>query len=352
MRVLVTGGTGFVGSHSVAAVLRAGHQVRLLVRDPARVGPALGPLGVTASEVADVVTGEVTDPAAVAAAVRGCDAVLHAAGLYSFDPRDRARLLAVNAGGAETVLAAGCEAGCDPVVHVSTFAALLPAPRTLRADSPVGDIGAPYGRSKAAADRVARRWQNRGAPVVISYPGLVLGPGDPGHGESNRLLAAVLRGRVPVRLPGLFPLADVRYVAEGHAAVLAPGRGPRRYLLTGRDVPGAELRAQLRRLTGRRLPAVPVPGPVLLLGGRLADLGRLLLPGRLPVGHEAPYLTTAMPPTGTDSSATGADLGVQPPPLADTLADTVRWLVRSGRLPAKAAGLLGVGDHAEAADDR
>lgn len=340
MRVLVTGGTGFVGSHSVAALLRAGHQIRLLVRDPARVGPAFDPLGVPAGDLADVATGDLADPAAVAAAVRGCDAVLHVAGLYSFDPRHRARMLAANVRGTEAVLAAGCEAGCDPVVHVSTFAALLPASRTLRPDSPVGDIRAPYAHSKAESDRLARRWQQRGAPVVISYPGMVVGPDDPRHGESNRFLEAVLRDRVPFRLGGVFPVADVRYVAAGHAATLAPGRGPRRYLLTGRDVPGAELRAELRRLTGRRLPALPAPRWLQLLGGRLADLGQRLVPVRLPVSHEAPYLTTSMPPTGTDSSTTGADLGVQPPPLAETLADTIRWLVQTGRLPAAAAGRL------------
>ncbi|MFD6756940.1 SDR family oxidoreductase [Micromonospora gifhornensis] len=76
MTVLVTGGTGFIGSHSVAALRAAGHPVRLLVRDPARVSPALRPLGVEPAEL-EVVAGDVTDPAVVAAAVQGCRAVLH-----------------------------------------------------------------------------------------------------------------------------------------------------------------------------------------------------------------------------------------------------------------------------------
>src|SRR5207247_2402833 len=103
MLVTVTGGTGFVGSHSVAAIVRAGHRVRLLVRDEARVRPALDPLSVDASGL-DVVVGTVTDEAAVATAVAGCDAVLHAASVYSFDSRLRTQMRAVNAAGTGTVL--------------------------------------------------------------------------------------------------------------------------------------------------------------------------------------------------------------------------------------------------------
>lgn len=133
VRVLVTGGTGFVGSHSVAALLGAGHEVRLLVRDSARVERALGPLNVS---VSDVVVGDMTDPEAVTKAVQGRDAVVHAAALFTFDPRRIANIGATNVRGTEVVLEAARKAGCDPVVHVSSFAALLPqngrSPRTAR----------------------------------------------------------------------------------------------------------------------------------------------------------------------------------------------------------------------------
>jgi dihydroflavonol-4-reductase len=76
MRVLVTGGTGFVGRHTVAALVGHGHRVRLLVRAPERIAPALDPLGITQVEV---VVGDVTNPAAVQQAMGGCDAVVHAA---------------------------------------------------------------------------------------------------------------------------------------------------------------------------------------------------------------------------------------------------------------------------------
>jgi dihydroflavonol-4-reductase len=87
MRVLITGGTGFVGSHTVAALVEAGHQVRLLVRAAHRVAPAVVPLGLQAGDL-DTIVGDVTDPAVVDQVVAGCQAVVHAGSVYSLDSRD------------------------------------------------------------------------------------------------------------------------------------------------------------------------------------------------------------------------------------------------------------------------
>ena len=101
MLVSVTGGTGYVGAHSVAAILNAGHQVRLLVRDRSKVDSALAPLGIGADAVdgIDTVVGDVLDETSVARLVRGADAVLHAASVYSFDSRQYPRMRKTNARG-------------------------------------------------------------------------------------------------------------------------------------------------------------------------------------------------------------------------------------------------------------
>src|SRR3712207_2265774 len=100
MKVLVTGGRGFVGAHSVRAILRAGHEVRLLVRSPARLGPALEPLGVSGVEH---VVGDATDVDSVRRAMDGCDAVVHAAAVFSYDARDARSMQRVNARATEVV---------------------------------------------------------------------------------------------------------------------------------------------------------------------------------------------------------------------------------------------------------
>src|SRR5947209_1701270 len=103
MLVTVTGGTGFLGAHTIAALSAAGHRIRVLVRDPSGVGPALEPLGVRPDTV-DVVVGDVTDERSVGTALRGADAVLHAASVYSFDRRRRAEVLHTNELGTRIVL--------------------------------------------------------------------------------------------------------------------------------------------------------------------------------------------------------------------------------------------------------
>ncbi|MFY1668899.1 NAD-dependent epimerase/dehydratase family protein [Plantactinospora sp. WMMB334] len=337
---MVTGGTGFLGSHSVAEILRAGHRVRLLVRDPATVAPALGPLGVD-PDGPEVFRGDVTDPDAVARAVRGCDAVLHAASVYSFDSRDRAAMRAVNVRGTELVLDAAVAAGADPVVYVSSFAALLPAASApLHPGSPVGAPREAYMATKARAEEVARRAQRAGAPVVITYPLATLGPDDPKRGDQATRVRNALRGLMPMWPSGGFPVGDVRDVARLHAAVLTPGRGPRRFLAQGRYVSTREFVRVLRRVTGRTLPALHLPAAAMLPVGALTDLVQRLVPAHIPAEYGAIY--TCRVGRDVDTTATDRLLGPAHTTFETTLRDTVRWLHRAGHLPDRLAGTAAV----------
>ena len=122
MKVAVTGGMGFVGSHTVAALVRSGHQVRLLVRSADRVAPALEPLGV---RDVDVALGDVTDREAVERALDSCEPVVHCASVYSFDPRMDAAIRKTNVAGTELVLEIASHLGLNPIIHVSTYLALI-----------------------------------------------------------------------------------------------------------------------------------------------------------------------------------------------------------------------------------
>lgn len=331
MLVCVTGGTGFVGASSVAAIVHNGHRVRLLVRDESSVASALTPLCVPPGAV-DLVVGDVLDETAVARAVRGADAVLHAASVYSFDPRARAEMGRVNEAGTEVVLAAARRAGVPRTVHVSSVAALFPSRRRpLDENSPVGRAREPYLASKAAAERVARRHQETGAPVSISYPPALLGPHDPRLGDQTRRLRAVLRGLTPIWPRGGIPLGDVRDTAELHAA-LVTGAGPARVFGPGEYVTTRRYLATLRAVTGRALPAVRLPARALLPVGLLCGLVQRIWPWHIPVEHGAIY--TCACATRVSEAAAGAGR-----PISETLADTVTWLHRAGHLSARAAGL-------------
>jgi dihydroflavonol-4-reductase len=196
----------------------------------------------------------------------------------------------------------------------------------------------PYARSKAHSETIARELQDVGVPVVTIAPGSVWGPNDPYCGESCRLLSAILRDRVPFAISGALPIADVRYVADGIAAALEAGKGPRRFLLGGHDTAWRELFGALRHLTGRRLPAMPTPTVVALATARVLDLAQRIVPGRMPFGREAIYIPAQR--VRTDDSRARAELGVEPPRLEVTLTDMIRWMVEAGRIPPKLAGRL------------
>lgn len=335
MLVSVTGGTGFVGAHSVAAIVRAGHRIRLLVRDESTVEHALSPLGVPSGAV-DVVVGDVLDRASVASVVRGADAVLHAASVYSFDPRRRREMVATNETGTETVLVAARRAGVGRIVHVSSVGALFPSKgRPLGAGSPVGTAREPYLASKAAAERVARRQQDEGVPVAITYPPALLGPHDPKLGDQIGRLRDTLRGLMPIWPTGGFPVGDVRDTAALHALLVSgdgPGRvfGPGRYLST-RDFLGV-----LRSVTGRTLPAVHLPARAMLPVGVLAGWLQRIWPWHVPAEYGAVYTCACATRVAHDAPT----LGLAPRPVEETFAETVSWLYRAGYVTARGAGRL------------
>ncbi len=323
MLVTVTGGTGFVGSHSVAAIRAAGHQVRLLARDP-RSAP---------SDV-DVVTGDVTDPAAVRAAVRGADAVLHAASVYSFDSRQHGAVRRTNEYGTTLVLDEARRAVPGPIVHVSSVVALFPpAGGLVDVHSPVGRPRETYAASKAAAEVVARRHQADGAPVVITYPPALLGPDDPRLGDQTGRLRNVLRGLMPVWPTGGLPVGDVRDTATLHAALLG-NAGPSRHFGPAHDLSTREYVAAIRAVTGRALPTAFLPARAMLPFGALTDVLQRVWPKPIPAEYGAIYVCACAARVGADRGG----LGIGPRPVAATIRDTVAWLHAAGKLTAAQAG--------------
>ncbi|WP_046471398.1 SDR family NAD(P)-dependent oxidoreductase [Allosalinactinospora lopnorensis] len=322
MKVLVTGASGFVGSHTVKALVGAGHHVRASARTGERVRRALAPLG--CADTVEITEADILDKDRIDDALNGCDAVVHAAATYSHDVRRSKEMLTTNPRGTELVLGRASELGLDPVIHVSTYTALLPARETLKPYSPVGNPPTPYARSKARSEHIARRLQAEGAPVTIVYPGMVWGPNDPQAGESTLLARDVLEGRIPFGAPGRVGVVDVRDVAAVHAAALRPGVGPQRYIAASEVVPTATMMRIVAETGGRRPPRGVVPAPLVLGLARVADAVQRISPKRLPLDYQSPW--TALNFDSIDASATVRELGVGFRTAEDSIADTVRWL--------------------------
>jgi nucleoside-diphosphate-sugar epimerase len=334
LRVLVTGGSGFIGAHSARALVDAGHRVRFLVRSPERLARTAGALGVP---LEDVVVGDVTDAAGVRHALEGCDAVLHAAAVVGTGGDQTGVMSATNERGARAVLGAAAQLGLDPIVHVSSGSVLYPTEEpVVGPDSPIVAGLGPYAASKVAAERFARRLQGEGAPVVCTYPMMVLGPpaGDHG-GEAAKALPAFLRTRIVTDV-GHWSAVDVRDLAAVHAAVLEPGRGPRRYTVGGHFFSTGEAVALMERATGHTILRVPVPAPVVVAMGGLNERASRVVHAATSFTHDAMvYLTRAVP---VDDTRTTDELGVTFRDPLETMRATIRGLAESGAITRSQAG--------------
>ena len=339
MRVLVTGGTGFVGSHIVKALADKGIDVRLLVRSPERVAPALEPLGVKAG---DVVIGDATDESAVTSALVGVDSVVHAAAVYSLDVRAAKTIRETNVRATELVLGRALQSGCDPVVYISTAVAFMtnrPQAERINEDSPPGDLAGPYAQSKIASEKVARRLQDHSEALTIIYPGGTQGPHDSHLGDQNGRLAAILRGLLPIQPSGGgYHVTDVRDVAAFAAALFDGRASARRYLVPGNFLSMREMVRALGRATGRSLYTVTMPPNVLLSMMFVLDGINRVVPTHFPASSEG--IRVVRSATRVDDSRARGELGISPREYITTARDTVRWLAEAGHISPRAAGSL------------
>jgi len=240
MRVLVTGGTGYLGRSIVRALAARGHEPVVFARTATRAG-----LPGTA------VDADVRDRAALAAAARGCDALCHSAALVSVWRANPREFDDINVGGLEHALDAAREAGLTRVVYTSSFLARPPA--GMHAPLRTND----YQRTKIAANAVARRAQEAGAPLVILYPGVIYGPGVMSEGN---LIGRMLSDHCSGRLPGLigadrvWSYAWIEDVAAAHVAALEHAAPAAHYELGGENAPQMRPFEIARREIGTRLP--------------------------------------------------------------------------------------------------
>jgi farnesol dehydrogenase len=277
--VLLTGGTGYLGGRVAAALAAAGHEVRCLCR-PGRESAA--PAGT------HPVRGDVLDEGSVAAALRGCDALVHMAAMVKRWAPDREEFDRVNVGGTESVLRAAAAAGVGRILYTSSIVALGPTTGGVADEDRAPDRGdgcTDYERTKRRSLEVASRLAALGLPIVIVYPGIVYGPGAATEGNLLRpMLTDHLRGRLRARL-GRGDLricyAFVDDVARGHLLALERGVPGRGYILGGENATQNDLFAVLHDLTGRPAPRLAVPYWVAGLAAT-AQVLRARVTGRVP----------------------------------------------------------------------
>lgn len=337
MKVMVTGGTGFTGSHTVKAFVEAGHTVRLLVRDRDKVRRVFDPHGIGIPEE-EIVVGDIVDEACVAAAMTGCDAVFHAAALVDMRRSMAKAVLETNARGVELVIGGAVRRGLPSAVYVSSISIFFePGCPPLHVDLPIAPASTAYGQSKADAERAIRRMQDEGAPIRISYPTGIAGPDDPGLSNVNHALYTWYVDLGLVTSSG-FQVVDVRDVAALHRRLLELPEGAHRYTAAGGMLSWGETYDLAERLTGSRIRRVTVPGNVMRVFGTVGDWVKRVYDFNFPLTRDSMEFATQWP--GADASRTTDELGVKFRSLEETYTDTLRWLHRAGHLTAAQVGRL------------
>jgi len=324
LRTLLTGASGFIGSHVAAELRRAGAEVRAFCRSEPPAEAA----------VADWQAGDIREPDLLRRAMEGCQAVVHTAALYSYAHSDGPRMESVNVEGTHNVLEAAVRCGVGRVLCTSSSATCGPVPgrpATEEDSPPDWELRVPYKRTKLAAERLALEAADQGLEVVCVNPTTVVGSGDRQPTPSGKMVKDVVEGRIVGYLNGAgLNVVSVEDVAGGHRLALEHGRSGERYILGSENLGLLEAFTVAARAAGVHPPRVAVPWRVAYAAALAAHaVGPLLRrEPRLLVLDE---VRLARLPLFFSSDKAQAELGYSPRPAAEALTAAAGWF--AGSLP-------------------
>jgi dihydroflavonol-4-reductase len=328
MKTLVTGATGFLGSHVARQLVADGEDVRVLVRESSDTR-ALEGLS------AERCVGDLSDVASLDRALDGVWRVFHVAADYRLWARDPREIYESNVAGTRNLLEAARHAGVDRFVYTSTVATIA-VPRgdqlpdeTTRAslDEMIGH----YKCSKFEAEQLALKAAETGLPVVIVNPTTPVGPGDWKPTPTGKIIVDFLNGRMPGYVDTGLNFVPVEDCAAGHLLAAKYGNVGERYILGGRNLTLKEILDTLAVLSKRRAPRLKIPH-VVAYAAACADTGISRLLGREP---QIPIEGVRMSrhKMFVDASKAVRDLGFVAGSIEAALERAVRWYEANGYVP-------------------
>jgi len=331
MTCFVTGASGFIGANLVHELAARGHTVRALLRAGADTRGLDG-------APFERVEGDVSDPARLERALRGCDWCFHVAASYHLWLPDYAPMYAANVEGTRHVLTAAGRAGVSRIVYTSTVGCIglpravdgtiIPTDET----TPVSEaqMSNHYKRSKWRAEVVARELAAGGLPIVIVNPSAPIGPRDVKPTPTGQVIVDFLKRAMPAYLDTGLNWVHVRDVAVGHILAAEKGRIGERYIL-GHGEGNWTMRTAfkvLAEITGVPAPKMRIPYLVAWLAAQV-DERISAVTGRAP---KAPLAGVRMARYKMFFNPGKAvrELGLPQTPPRTALADAVEWFRQQG----------------------
>jgi dihydroflavonol-4-reductase len=335
MITLVTGASGFLGSHVARQVAARGERVRVLLR-PASQTRAIEGLAV------ERMTGDLRDPASLVRALEGVSRVYHVAADYRLWARDPQEIYESNVTGTRNLLEAARRARVERFIYTSTVATVA-VPRTGSLPNEATSAGLDemighYKRSKFLAEQEARRAAADGMPVVIVNPTTPVGPGDWKPTPTGRILLDFLNGHMPGYVDTGLNVVAVEDAAAGHLLAAERGQVGQRYILGGRNMTLKEILDVLSGISGRPAPRLRLPHAVALFAGYADTLVSRLLSREPQIPLEG--VRMARHKMFVDCSKAARELGFTAGTVERALERAVRWYQENGYLVAHRAQRL------------
>lgn len=323
MRVFVTGGNGFIGSHVVRQLVGAGHAVVCLLRETSKTDRIDG-------VSYDRAKGDVRDIESLRAGMRGCDAVIHLAALSSWDLIDSPEMRDVVLGGAKNILVVATELGVKRVVMTSSITAIGGTAKPTVLDEThafnLGRVkGLTYAHMKREADELADEAVKAGLDVVTVHPGETYGPGDDAMVTAGNLVDFVKSAPVLVPTGGV-SIAHVEDVARGIVRAMERGENGAHYILGGPNVTLRDLAAATLNAAGKKARIIVMPNWLIRAVTKTATTLRIGLPYNPKV---IPYATRYF---FMSAAKAERELGVTFRGVVETIEPTIAWLRASGRI--------------------
>jgi dihydroflavonol-4-reductase len=325
MKTLVTGATGFLGSHVARQLAERGNEVRVLVRPSSDLRALEG-------FAAERCVGDLRDRESLSRALEGVSRVFHVAADYRLWSRNPREIYESNVTGTKNLLEAANKAGVEKFVYTSTVATIaVPRKNGLPDElvkTSVEEMIGHYKRSKFEAEQCAMRAAEAGLPVVIVNPTTPVGPGDWKPTPTGKIILDFLNGRMPGYVDTGLNFVPVEDCAAGHLLAADRGRIGERYILGGRNLTLKQVLDMLAAITGRKSPRWKFPHAVAYIAA-CVDAAASKLTGREP---QIPLegVRMARHKMFVNTSKSPRELGFSHGSIEDALARAVRWYEANG----------------------